>query len=317
VPALRDVVLQGSSNSPEAAEEVAAYMRWVADAASAPAAASKPPTRGKATAEVVMDVELAGAVAPGAELVVYFAPDSESGVYQVMQRILDDGTASVVSFSWAWEERRDSLEKLISELLAQAADPGGDRPPITFCAASGDYGGAKVCFPAASPWALACGGTRVTGRGAEGLVETVWNTRELGAASGGGVSSHTPQPKWQAGLEPSSGRGVPDVAAVADPASHCRIHAGGVWGPAGGTSAAAPVWAGLVAVLNQALGSRQGYLNPRLYTAASRRPQAFRSVTTGDNLVAGAGFEARKGWDPCTGLGTPSGRELLAALRPA
>jgi kumamolisin len=90
-----------------------------------------------------------------------------------------------------------------------------------------------------------------------------------------------------------------------------------VWGPAGGTSAAAPVWAGLVAVLNQALGSRQGYLNPRLYTAASRRPQAFRSVTTGDNLVAGAGFEARKGWDPCTGLGTPSGRELLAALRPA
>jgi kumamolisin len=314
-PTIRDVVRRKSANAPESEADVARFMTWMRGMADGTATMPEAPTKGRNTAEVVMDIELVGALAPGAELVVYFTDNSEGGVYHVLNDILEAGEVSVISFSWAWKEHGDSFEDLIDELLGRAADPAEDRPAITFCSASGDYGGSRLCYPAASPWALACGGTRLATDPAGQITESVWNTQGL-AASGGGVGRST-QPAWQQGCEPDTGRGIPDVAAVADPTSHCRILAGGVWGPAAGTSATAPIWAALMARFNHSLGVAQGYVNPRFYKLSRARPDLFRSVTEGDNIVKGKGFQAREGWDPCTGLGSPRGTALLDALRPA
>jgi subtilase family serine protease len=152
----------------------------------------------------------------------------------------------------------------------------------------------------------------------------VWNN---GGASGGGVSRFFATPTFQQGLPQSDQqilggmRGVPDVSAAADPNTGLAIYYGGQWTLAGGTSAAAPLWAGLMAVADQVAGHPLGYINPSLYKIATS-PQyasAFRDVTEGNNSFSGngvdvQGYQATTGWDPTTGLGSPNAANLIPLL---
>jgi len=283
---------------------------------------NRPGVNPTADGEVVLDVEVIGAIAPGAEQLVYFAPTSDRGfVDAVTTALFDPRGPSVLSISWGqaedqWTEQgRHALDQAF-----QAAAALG----VTVLAASGDNGWrdgvegqvAHVDFPASSPYVLACGGTRLEVTESGELLEVVWNDHD-GTATGGGVSSYYGVPPWQSKsrVPPSvnegggTGRGVPDVSGNADPDTGYLIGDGQVQHPFGGTSAVAPLWAALVAQLNQHLGSRTGFLNPLLYEHVD--PSVFNDVPSGGN---GAYRARRRAWDACTGHGTPRGRALLDAL---
>ena len=176
-------------------------------------------------------------------------------------------------------------------------------------------GHAHVDFPASSPHVLACGGTRVESSAGALTGEVVWNGGASGGATGGGVSDVFGLPDYQTtakvpvSVNPThaKGRGVPDVAGDADPATGYQVRVDGHDVVYGGTSAVAPLWAALIAMINQARGTPVGYLNPTLYQAAAH---ACRDVTSGTN----GAYRARTGWDPCTGLGSPDGAALLKVL---
>jgi subtilase family serine protease len=202
---------------------------------------------------------------------------------------------------------------------------------VTVTVASGDNGSTDgetdgnlhVDFPASSPYALACGGTTLYGSGSKISSEIVWNeTANKNGATGGGVSALFALPAYQKSASvppvPQSnfvGRGVPDVSGDADPTTGYRVRVNGKDQVYGGTSAVAPLWAALIALLNQKLGAPVGFLNPKLY---GLQPAAFRDITSGNNDDSGRGnYNARTGWDPCTGLGSPNGTALLSALSPA
>ncbi len=272
--------------------------------------------------EVELDLEIAGALAPGANLVAYFAPNTDQGFLDGLSAAVHDTTyrPMVVSVSWGGPESSWTAQAMeaLNSVLEDAATMG-----ITVTVAAGDdgatdgsSGGAlEVDFPASSPYALACGGTRLTLSGTSITSETVWNDLAQGeGATGGGVSQQFGVPSYQAGasVPPSPagqpGRGVPDVAGDADPATGFSVWIDGAASVIGGTSAVAPLWAALVALLNAALGAPVGFLNPRLYTAGVAA--TFHDITVGNN----DGYEAGPGWDPCTGLGSPDGTRLLGAL---
>jgi kumamolisin len=138
----------------------------------------------------------------------------------------------------------------------------------------------------------------------------VWNDGSQGGATGGGFSTQFPLPSWQSGVpSSSSGRGVPDVAGDASPNSGYQVQVDGQSLVIGGTSAVAPLWSGLIALLNQKLGKPVGFFQPSLYGLPASA-QAFRDITQGSN----GSFAAGKGWDACTGLGSPVGKNLLIAL---
>lgn len=269
------------------------------------------------------DIEVIGAVAAGAEMIVYFAPLSDRGFVDALTTaIFDPREPSVISISWGdaelnWTEQARSA---MDNAFRAAAALG-----ITVCAATGDAGWTDgvagryphVDYPASSPYVLACGGTRLEVDGGA-IAETVWNNHN-GNATGGGVSAIYPIPAWQTGARvPRSiargghGRGVPDVAGNADPETGYLIGTGEDNFGWGGTSAVAPLWSGLIACLNQGLGTRIGYLNSLLYEAIGR--QAFNDVPRGGN---GAYRARRDRWDACTGNGSPRGSALLAALAAA
>ncbi len=274
--------------------------------------------------EVELDIEISGLIAPGAQIAVYFAPNTDQGFFNgVMSAIHDSALRpSVVSISWGsaegtWtQQARDALNAACEEaatmgitILVAAGDQGAD---------DGDVSGTPtVDFPAASPYAIGCGGTRLTiSAGARGPSEVVWNELSKGeGATGGGVSELFALPSYQSGnnvpAAPNGfvGRGVPDVAGDADPASGYQVLVDGSTTVIGGTSAVAPLWAGLVARINQAIGAPLGFANPLFYEPQIRA--AFRDIVSGNN----GGYSARPGWDACTGLGAPDGTALLAALR--
>ncbi len=272
--------------------------------------------------EVQLDIEVAGAVAPGAALAVYFAPNTDAGFMDAVTTAIHDHqrAPAVLSISWGSAESTWSAAALTAfdAALADAALLG-----VTVCCAAGDQGSgdgvgdglAHVDFPAASPHVLGCGGTSLAAAAGAITSEVVWN--DASGATGGGVSAVFPLPAWQAGarVPPSAnpgghrGRGVPDVAGDADPVTGYRVQVDGQVLVFGGTSAVAPLWAGLVARLNAALGHPVGYLNPVLYPLAATQP-VTRDITQGGN----GAYRAAVGWDPCTGLGTPIGQRLLAAL---
>jgi len=197
---------------------------------------------------------------------------------------------------------------------------------VTVCCAAGDNGSgdgvndgkAHVDFPASSPYALGCGGTRLEATNNTVTSEVVWNDGP-NSATGGGISDVFNLPPWQAnaGVPPSIndqhvGRGVPDVAGDADPQTGYQVRVDGQDAVFGGTSAVAPLWAGLIALINQERGQPIGYLNPILYQnyAQLAQAKALRDVTSGNN----GGYAAGPGWDACTGLGTPDGTKLLNTL---
>jgi kumamolisin len=273
-----------------------------------------------ADGEVVLDIEIAGALAPGAAQVVYFAPNTDQGFTDAVSAAAHAvPTPAAISISWgspedAWTaQARDTLD----QACADAAALG-----VTVLVASGDNGssdnvgdGAAHCdFPASSPHVLGCGGTRltVTASGARGG-ETVWNDGSSGGATGGGVSTAFPTPGWQAKAGvPGSGRGVPDVAGNADPQSGYQIYVDGQSSVVGGTSAVAPLWAALVCRLAQRSNKRLGLLQVTLYAGvAPGVPQpGLHDVTQGNN----GAYHAGPGWDACTGLGTPDGIALGTLL---
>jgi uncharacterized protein YjbI with pentapeptide repeats len=290
--------------------------------------ANNVPGTAGADGQVELDLEVAGTLAPRADLVVYFAPNTGQGYLDAIRAATADTAhrCSVLLMSWGsaeslWER---PMLNAVNEALHQAATAG-----ITVVVPSGDTGATEgvsdgrlhVDFPASSPWVLSVGGTTLTTRGGSIVSEVVWNAG--GGASGGGVSDVFPMPAWQssAGVPLRSdgqhGRGVPDVAAHADPASGYKVVVDGSWEVIGGTSAAAPLWAGLVALFNQAIGRNIGHLTPLLYDRLGPAG-LLRDVTTGNNAVGKVkGYSAGPGWDPCTGWGTPYGTRLLDAIRAA
>jgi kumamolisin len=286
----------------------------------------------EADSEVTFDLEMVGSLAPGADIAVYFAPNTTYAFVLALAQAVHDSRRrhSVISISWAESEEAWALMEIaaLNDLLWEAAVLG-----ITVCAASGDHGSsaesppsdgwAHVEFPASSPFALACGGTMLLrGEGRSVAGEVVWNEQTPGAwwASGGGASAVFPVPPYQTqrGIETLSvnpgsqpGRGLPDVAGVA---GGYVMELFGQLTVGSGTSAVAPLVAALVARLNQKLGRRLGFLQPALYRIGGGA--GFRDVVQGNNATAPwvGGYVAGPGWDACTGWGSPNGRELLAAL---
>jgi kumamolisin len=278
-----------------------------------------------ADSEVALDIEVAGAVAPGANIVVYFAPNTDQGFLDALTTAIHDtaNNPSVISISWGGPE--DSWTKQAMTALDAACQDAATLG-ITVCAASGDSGATDgeqdgqfhVDFPASSPSILACGGTILSATGNQINGEETWNELATGGgATGGGVSQVFGLPSWQqaanvpAAPNGTAGRGVPDVSGDADPNAGYQIVVDNQPSVVGGTSAVAPLWAGLIAVMNQQFSHSAGYLNPLLYAAG---PAAtFHDITVGGN----GGYQAGAGWDACTGLGTPDGAALLTALTSA
>lgn len=280
-----------------------------------------------ADGEVALDVEIIGAVAPGARIAVYFAPNTDRGFLDAINQAVHDTTnnPSVVSISWGAPESSWTQQAMTAmDQAFQAAASLG----VTVCCAAGDSGSsdgvddqrAHVDFPASSPYALGCGGTRLESSGDTVTSEVVWNELAGGnGATGGGISDIFDLPTWQTKVQvpPSlnaqrNGRGVPDVAGNADPQTGYQVYVDGESASIGGTSAVSPLWAGLIALLNQKLGKPVGYLNPFLYQnyTSLLKNKALRDVVSGNN----GGYSAGPGWDACTGLGTPDGALLLQAL---
>jgi kumamolisin len=251
---------------------------------------------------------------------VYFAPNTDQGFIDALSTAVHDTTRkpSVVSISWGQSEDAWSVQSRaqMEQIMTEAAALG-----VTVTVAAGDNGSADsvsdgqqhVDFPASAPHALACGGTRLDASGATISSETVWN--DASGATGGGVSRQFALPSYQTSAKipdnvdsGSPGRGVPDVCGDADPATGYTIRVDGAEETIGGTSAVAPLWAGLIARLNQELGAPLGFVQPRLYGLLGG--SAFHDITQGNN----GSYTAGPGWDACTGLGSPDGTELAGAL---
>ena len=280
--------------------------------------------------EVYLDIEVAASLAPDATIVVYFGDNTVKGWLSTLEGAILDKRhdLSVISISWGEAEQNwtPSAMKQIDRLFQLAAHRG-----ITICCSSGDRGITEcdgrpftIAFPASSPHVLACGGTRLDVQLNGSRNETVWNQwKKFRLASGGGVSEVFPLPTYQARANVPSrrsdkrtpGRGIPDVAANASSDTGYLIEADKTRMSLGGTSAVAPLWAALIARLNEALGRRIGLLTPLLYSMNASSSAVF-DITRGYNGANRTkAFHARPGWDPCTGFGSPDGEKLLHWLR--
>jgi kumamolisin len=274
------------------------------------------PTDPNADGEVALDIEVAGSIAPGANIAVYFTPNTSQGFVDALTTAIHDttnGPPSVISISWGSAESNWTAQSMTAfDDACQSAVALG----ITITVASGDNGsgdgasGNNVDFPASSPHVLGCGGTELIA--ANGVIqqEVVWNDEpEGGGATGGGVSSVFAIPPWQMKANvpkpptSSGGRGVPDVAGDASPETGYNVLFDGQSAVVGGTSAVAPLWAALIALLNQQRGSNIGFPNLALYQNAGN---GFNDITQGNN----GSYSAGPGWDACTGLGSPNGNQL-------
>jgi kumamolisin len=276
-----------------------------------------------ADGEVALDIQVAGAVANGAKIAVYFTPNTDQGFIDAITTAVHDtaNKPSVLSISWGGPETGwSAASRTALDNACQSAAALG----VTITVAAGDNGstdgqsGNTVDFPASSPHVLACGGTALHGSGATITSEVVWNDQSQGGgATGGGVSTVFALPSWQNGAgvpkpaSSSGGRGVPDVSGDASPETGYSILIDGQQGVVGGTSAVAPLWAGLIALVNQARveagQTPVGFVNPQLYA----KPSALRDITSGNN----GSYKAGTGWDACTGLGSPNGEAVLSTLQ--
>lgn len=275
-----------------------------------------------ADGEVLLDIEVVGALVPQADIPVYFAPNTDAGFLDAIINA-SHATPAPTSISISWGQSEDDwtaqARTAFDQALADASALG-----VTVTAAAGDNGSADGAtdgkdhadFPASSPHVLACGGTRLDADPATGTItsETVWNDGPH-SATGGGYSDTFPAPTWQSGQSTHhgghhpagrKGRGVPDVSGVADPQTGYKVRVDGKDMVIGGTSAVAPLWAALIALLAQSTSRTFGQIQPLLYSNKA----AFRDITTGNNGT----YKAAAGWDPCTGLGSPDGTALLTAI---
>jgi kumamolisin len=295
----------------------------------------------ESTGEVMLDIDVAGAMSGGAKIAVYFSTFDEKGLIDCLSAVINDSTndPAVLSISWGWDENQPfnnsvvwspaAIDHVNHSFLA-AAQLG-----ITICVSTGDDGSeaqvqdghAHVNFPATSPYVLAVGGTSLHARksvkGQTSISEVVWNDGPRNG-TGGGISDIIPVPSWQEGKVPRSvnpgnfaGRAIPDVAADADPNTGYFVRSGGQFRIVGGTSASAPLWASLIARINSLLGTRVGNFNALLHETIGPAG-VLRDITSGNNDTDGlldGQFSAGPGWDACTGWGTPDGIKLLDALK--
>jgi len=277
-----------------------------------------------ADGEVALDIQVAGGAAPGAKLAVYFAPNTDAGFIDAITSAAQDTSnrPSVISISWGSAESSWSQQSVQS--MNSALQDAGSVNVSVFVAAGDSLatdgvndGAAHVDFPASSPYAIGCGGTAITVSGNAITNETVWNDGDSG--TGGGISDLFPVPSFQENttLPPSVNdnkqrRGVPDVAGDAAPGTGYQIVVSGQSQVVGGTSAVAPLWAGLTALINQAASAPVGFILPTLYS----NPTLLRPITQGNNIPSGSkiGYQAGPGWNACTGLGVPIGQALFDAL---
>jgi kumamolisin len=281
-----------------------------------------PTNANSADGEVMLDIEVAAAVAPGAKIVVYFTPNTDQGFTDAISTAVHDTTnkPSVISISWGGPESTWTAQSMTAlDAACQSAAALG----ITITVAAGDDGSTDgvtgkanhVDFPASSPHVLACGGTKLIGSGSTISSEVVWNeTAAKEGATGGGVSNVFPLPTWQASSNvpkptvAGGGRGVPDVSGDADPATGYTVRVDGQTMVIGGTSAVAPLWAGLIALNNAQNKTTAGFLQPAIYAAKAK--SCFHDIVSGNN----GAFSAGPGWDACTGLGSPIGSALISLL---
>jgi kumamolisin len=291
--------------------------------------------------EVNMDIQIVAGLAPGADQIVYFSSFDEQGWVDLLNQVIERTPAPAVALSVSWGLAEDDPDwskaalQAIDERLQDAAALG-----ITVCVAAGDDGSADqesdgrahVDFPASSPHALAVGGTMLSGE-----TDVVWwqspgERSGGGGATGGGVSVVFPRPSWQdlqiASINPGAidGRVIPDIAALAGPPYYDLIFTGKDQ-PNGGTSAATPVWASLIALLAGAAGQpwKPQFLAPLLYAAGSGGAgsggatvgaNGCTDVISGNNTSStlGKGYSAGPGFDAVSGWGVPNGTALLRAL---
>ena len=296
---------------------------------------------GQGALEVSLDIEVVAAMAPHANQIVYEGPNTTQGLNDTYNKIVTDDKAQISTVSWGLCERSSGTSELqtLDTILKQGAAEG-----ISFFAASGDSGAydcadttLAVDSPASDPYITGVGGTNLQLNAGAYSSETVWSDPSAvqrgpkGAGGGGGLSNTFKQPDWQKGPgvqnQYSNGfREVPDVTGDADPntgyAVYCTVSNAGCpstgWLAVGGTSAAAPLWAGSTALFNQYLQAhskaRLGYANPALYGLFnSQQPYpAFHDVTSGNNLF----YPATTNYDLASGLGSPDiyniARDLVA-----
>ncbi|MGO9261493.1 MAG: S8 family serine peptidase [Bryobacteraceae bacterium] len=289
----------------------------------------------------MLDIEIVSGVCPKGTIVVYFAQFTEQGWITILDAVMQDSQndPGVISCSWGLAEDIDvwTVQAMtqINESLQEAAQLG-----ITVCVAAGDDGSsdavtdgkAHVDFPGSSPYVLSVGGTTIPVKGGAGP-DIVWKEgdglrADNGGSTGGGVSAEFPRPTWQSAITIQSvdpgaivGRSVPDLAANADwNASPYLLVVDGKSQANGGTSAATPLCASLVALINaqRGAGKRLGYLTPLLYQAqggGTIGSAGCTDVVSGNNVTDKiGGYSAGPGYDAVSGWGTPNGKNLLAAL---
>ncbi len=282
---------------------------------------NSPGTDTDADAEVMLDIEVSGSIAPSAAIAVYFSANTDQGFLDAVSQAVHDTTYTPTAVSISWGSSEDgwtaSARTQMESILTDAGGLG-----VTVTVAAGDNGSsdgvsggaAHVDFPASAPHALACGGTTLELSDDAVTSETVWDTTADGA-TGGGVSDVFPVPSYQADAKvpdragaTTTGRGVPDVCGDANPQTGYAIRVDGSDETVGGTSAVAPLWAALTVLLADALGAPLGFAQPRLYPLLGSA--AFHDITSGSNGAYAAG----PGWDACTGLGSPDGTGLVSGL---
>ncbi len=268
--------------------------------------------------EVMLDVEIVGAIVPKSTLVVYFAENNHAGFFQALQEAIHDtvNCPSVISISWGLAEKYWTQSNIDSfeSILKDASILG-----ITICVSSGDSGasdgesGLNVQYPSSSLYSLSCGGTSISVT--KGVIsnEEVWET--WAGSTGGGFSNMLCIPDFQKGIIPNGivspliYRGVPDVAGSANAWAGYYILVNGEKTEKGGTSAVAPLWAGLICRINQLLNKRLGYITPKFYEL--NNTDAFNQIIKGGN----GAYTGGPIWNPCTGLGSPNGINLLEKLK--
>jgi kumamolisin len=321
VPAVVPIDVDGGSNSPVDALDLQQFVSAIASERT-PSTPSQLVENVESTVETTMDIELVGALANGASINVYFAPQTNLGIFNALRAALNEfgGKVDVISCSWGGiEEDYEPGDRAAIDQLLQAAALRG----IPFCCSSGDNGDESqpggqphVTYPSSSPYSIACGGTHLD-LSSDPVQETVWSEQYFGSlkSTGGGISVLYDSPVWQqaAGVPAKMGRrgrGVPDLAAKADLKDGYHVCIGGQHcGIAGGTSAAAPLVAALLGIVQANLGSQVGCIAPLLYLPGFRG--ATRDIISGTN----GQYQASPGWNACTGWGSPVGTALLAALR--
>lgn len=270
--------------------------------------------------ETAMDVEWAHASAPGAHIVLVIAQNANSGLEDAVSYAVTNKLGNIMSLSWGAAESALITQigasgiATLSQVYIQAYHEG-----ISVFAASGDSGSndgtstATVNFPASSPFVTGVGGTSLLSNN-NGYEEEGWggSTTAGTFGSGGGYSKIFQTPYWQSAPGFSgSFRGVPDVAAIADKYTGVLVIYKGNAYQAGGTSLATPIWAGVIARLDQYANHKFGFINPLLYQIARTNlyNKSFNTLSKGSNGI----YNVTAGWNPVTGLGSPNVGGLLQA----